>query len=65
VVAEIRQWVWSEVSLESPVAHEFGKEAIRAFEQKNQSNLSSSGSPCLLIQVNLHPLRGSSTKLSC
>jgi hypothetical protein len=64
VVAEIRQGVWSEVSLESPVAQELGKESIQAFEQKNQSSRSKRGSSCLLVQVNLHPLRGSSIKLS-
>jgi hypothetical protein len=56
--------VWSEVSLERAETMVFGRVVVQAFEVKNQSNLSRRGLCCLLDQVYLQPLSGSSTNHS-
>lgn len=56
--------VWSEVSLERDRGKVFGKCVVQALEETNQSSLSKRWFICLLVQVNLYPLRGISVILN-
>ena len=64
MVVEIKQGVWSEVSLERVVAIVLGHMVVQELEEKNQSSFSRRGFSYLFDQVNLQPLRGISIKLN-
>jgi hypothetical protein len=62
VSVKMTHGAWSDVVMARGSAKVFGKLTVQAKEEKNQSSLCRSGSSCILLQVNLLPLRGISTK---
>jgi hypothetical protein len=62
VSMEITQGTWSKAVIARGRAIVFGKLEVQAKEAKNQSSLSSRAAVCMLLHVNLVPLRGISTK---
>ena len=62
VSMDITQGMWSETGLESGFTMVLGYDVVQLVEVKNQSNCSSRGSSCMLLQVKDLPFRGSSIR---